>query len=163
MVDRSGHVPPADLAVRLERLVAARRRAATVRLFMTEGMGLPRVFVGLMRLTPFWSQLKATAHTAPYDWAVLGAAMAGEPLDPAEWAGVGAPTLVLSGEKSPARLRDAAQAVASVVPAARIRRLAGESHNPSMKALAPVLANFFGGAGEARLPDGAARERFKAA
>src|SRR5215211_2177358 len=62
VVDRSGHVPPADLAVRLERLVAARRRAATVRLFMTEGMGLPRVFVGLMRLTPFWSQLKATAQ-----------------------------------------------------------------------------------------------------
>jgi len=48
-----------------------------------------------------------------------GAAMAGEPLDPAEWAGVGAPTLVLAG--------------------------------------------FFGGAGDAPLPDGAARERFKAA
>jgi hypothetical protein len=52
------------------------------------------------------------------------------------------PTLVLAGEKSPEQLRNAARAIAGVLPNAEHRELEGQSHNPSMKVMAPVLAEF---------------------
>ena len=97
-----------------------------------------------MRFTPFWSKLKAVAHTLPYDWAVMGDTMSGRPLSREEWSSVTAPTLVMAGEKSPAQLRKAAEAIAEVLPHATHRVVAGQSHNVSMKALAPVLKTFFG-------------------
>jgi hypothetical protein len=39
---------------------------------MRNAMGIPAPFVALIRLTPRWKEVKATAHTLPYDWAVLG-------------------------------------------------------------------------------------------
>ena len=50
---------------------------------------------------------------------------------------------VLAGEKSPTQLRDAARALADVLPNARHRTLEGQSHNVSMGALAPVLEEFY--------------------
>jgi pimeloyl-ACP methyl ester carboxylesterase len=145
MVDDSHALPPADFATRLDQLTAAERRSEAVKYFMTKGMGVPRVVVALMRVMPFWSKLKAVAHTLPYDWAVMGDTMGGRPLAASEWASVRQPTLVLSGEKSPAQLRKAAQALAEVLPSAEHRPLRRQSHNVSMKALAPVLAEFFAG------------------
>jgi pimeloyl-ACP methyl ester carboxylesterase len=142
-VDPADRVPPPDFARRLDELVAADRRSAAVQLYMREGMGMPSVFLALMRLTPLWSKLKAVAHTLPYDWAVLGDTMAGRPLSAAEWAPVTAPTLVMSGEKSPPQLRKAAWALARVLPNGEHRSLSGQSHNPSMTALAPALEDFF--------------------
>jgi pimeloyl-ACP methyl ester carboxylesterase len=143
VVDKSSRLPPPDFAERLDALVAADRRSAAVRYYMTKGMGIPPAIVGLMRLAPFWPKLKAVAHTLPYDWAVLGDTMAGRPLSAAEWAPVTAPTLVMSGEKTPAQLRKAADALADVLPNAEHQRLPGQSHNPSMEVLAPVLEEFF--------------------
>ena len=90
-----------------------------------------------------WSKLKATAHTLPYDFAVMGETVKGAPLSAADWATVTAPTLVIAAEKSPARLRQGARAVAEVLPNPRHRTLNGQSHNVSMKALAPALEEFF--------------------
>jgi pimeloyl-ACP methyl ester carboxylesterase len=143
MVEPGDHVPPPDFAERLQSLVDADRRAAAVRLYMTEGMGAPGFFVSLMRFTPFWSKLKATAPTLPYDWAVLGDTVEGRPLRPEEWGSIENPTLVVAGEKSPAVLRQAAEALAEVLPNARVRLLEGQSHNVKMKALAPVLEEHF--------------------
>ena len=70
--------------------------------------------------------------------------MAGKPLTSDEWSSVTAPTLVVAGEKSPAQLRSAAEALTRVLPNAELRLLAGQSHNVSMNALAPVLKTFFG-------------------
>ena len=145
MVDARLRLPPADFAERLHELVAWERRGGAVSYYLREGIGVPAPFVTLMRLTPFWSKLKAVAHTLPYDWAVLGDTMAGRPLSPTEWASVRATTLVVAGEKSDERLRKAAHALAAVLPDARHRVLEGQSHNVSMEALAPVLAEFFGG------------------
>jgi pimeloyl-ACP methyl ester carboxylesterase len=145
MVDASRRLPPADFAERLDELVAWDRRGDAVKHYLKEGMGVPAIFVTLMRFTPFWSKLKAVAHTLPYDWAVMGDTMAGRPLAAGEWASVRTPTLVLAGEKSDERLRLAAEALAAVLPDARHRLLGGQSHNVSMPALAPVLDEFFGG------------------
>jgi pimeloyl-ACP methyl ester carboxylesterase len=143
IVNDSGRIPPKDFAAKLSEMTASGRRGDAVRYYLTRGMGIPRTFVTLMRFTPFWSKLKATALTLPYDWAVLGDTMEGRSLSAKEWESVTAPTLVMTGEKSPPQLRDAAAALANVLPNARHRILAGESHNPSMMALAPELIEFF--------------------
>jgi hypothetical protein len=65
VVGRGHHVPPAGLGQRLHELVAANRRSETVRFYMTKGMGIPRMFVALMRVLPVWSKLKATANSTP--------------------------------------------------------------------------------------------------
>jgi pimeloyl-ACP methyl ester carboxylesterase len=143
LVDDDGHRPPPDFERTLAELTASDRRGAAASYFMKKGMGMPALIVGVMRLTPFWPRLKATALTLPYDVAVMGCAEWGEPLSAEQWASVTAPTLVLDGEKSPAQLRNAARALAVVLPNATHRTLPGQSHNVSMEALAPVLAEFF--------------------
>jgi hypothetical protein len=49
------------------------------------------------------------------------------------------PTLVLSGEKAPAALQAAARNVAAALPNGAHRVLPRQSHNVSMKVLAPVI------------------------
>lgn len=142
LVDDSRVAPPADFLARLERRLADGRRGDTVKLYMTEGMGVPGAFVTMMRLTPNWKKLTAVAHTLPYDWQIVRDLLSGTPPHASDWAAVSAPGLVLSGSKSPIQLRNAARALADVLPDAEHLELKGQSHNPSMKAHAPVLKAF---------------------
>jgi pimeloyl-ACP methyl ester carboxylesterase len=106
-------------------------------------MGAPRVFVGLLRVArPIWRNLEAVAHTLPYDYAVMGDTVHGKPLAPEPWASIATPTLIVDGGKSPASLRAAADALAGCMPNAERRTLEGQSHNLSMKLLAPLLEEF---------------------
>ena len=103
-VDASGHLPPADFGERLGELVASGRRSATVTYFMRQGMGVPRVLVGVLRLVrPIWRNLEAVAHTLPYDYAVMDGTVAGEPLAREPWASIATPTLVVDGGKTRTR------------------------------------------------------------
>jgi pimeloyl-ACP methyl ester carboxylesterase len=152
VVGADGHVPPAGFAERLRDLAMSGREGRAVAYFMREGMGAPRAFVGMMRLVrPIWSNLEAVAHTLPYDVAVMGETVAGRPLAAEPWASVTHPTLVVHGAKSPASLRRAADELAVLVPDARPRTLPGQSHNVSMKVLAPVITEFLA---PARGPEG---------
>jgi len=151
IVDDSRPLPPSNFATRLSEMTATDRRGDATKFFMTKGMGIPGPIVTLMRFSPFWSKLKATAHTLPYDWAILGDTMAGRPLSADDWASAATQTLVMVGEKSPEQLRRAALAVADVLPNARHRELKGQSHNPSMKVLAPVLEDFLSDENVSRL------------
>ena len=140
MVGDVGHRPPPDHDAQLKALLARGRRGAAVSFFLTEVMGAPWFLPLVMRVTPFWPRLKAVAHTLPYDTAVLG----GDFAFPASTiASIRVPTLIAAGEKSPTVLREAARAVARTLPGVRHRELAGQSHNVSMEALAPVLREFF--------------------
>ena len=145
VVDDSRPPVPNDYLERLEGLVASGRRGDTVRLFMREGVGLPAVFVALMRLMPAWSKLKAVAHTVVYDAAIVDEYQKGRPLPAGRWASVTVPTLVAVGGKSPAWMRHAMRALADVLPNARHRTLAGQTHIVKPGALAPALVEFFGG------------------
>jgi pimeloyl-ACP methyl ester carboxylesterase len=146
MVTAEAKRPTPDYGERLDELVAAGDRNGAVKHFMRNSMGIPAPLVALMRLTPMWKGLKETAHTLPYDWAALGKhTMYGAPLNPDEWASVTMPTLVVTGAKSPAVLQQGSRALAEVLPNAQLRLLAGVSHNPNMKVLAPVLAEFLTG------------------
>jgi pimeloyl-ACP methyl ester carboxylesterase len=107
-------------------------------------MGAPAPVVTLMRLAPpLWSRLKAAAHTLPYDLAIVGDTVTGKPLPAEPFASITTPTLVIAGSKSPVPLQQAAEALAEILPNATRRTLEGQSHNVSMKALAPVLSKFF--------------------
>ncbi|MFC9788168.1 alpha/beta fold hydrolase [Rhodococcus sp. NPDC127528] len=142
VVDHENFVPAADLQVRLHEMIDAGRRAETVRIYMTEAMGMPRLFTAMMRFTPMWKNLLATAPSTAHDWAVMGPYMRGAALDPADWSAVTAPTLVISGEKSGALLRTGAAAITAVLPNATHREVPKLSHNPNIKLLAPVAGEF---------------------
>jgi pimeloyl-ACP methyl ester carboxylesterase len=64
---------------------------------------------------------------------------------PKRWVSVTAPTLVIDGAKSPAWMRHGMQALARVLPNAKLRTLEGQTHMVNPKALAPVLVEFFAG------------------
>src|SRR5438034_245840 len=89
------------------------------------------------------SRADAAAHTIAYDGETLGDSMSGKPLSRKRWASVSVPTLVIDGGASPAWLRNAAQAVADLLPNAERRTLEGQTHSVDAKVLAPVLEEFF--------------------
>jgi pimeloyl-ACP methyl ester carboxylesterase len=134
--------PPAAHAgheARLAALIAAGRRGDAVRYFMRTMVGLPAVFVVMMRLMPrVWRQLEAVAHTLPYDAAVMG----DYSLPSRRLAAVSTPALVMDGEKTDRRLRRAVEAVAGVLPNAERRTLKGQTHNVKAEVLAPAVVEF---------------------
>ncbi|MBL1074008.1 alpha/beta hydrolase [Nocardia sp. 2] len=142
VVDHENFVPPADLEPTLHALIAADRRAEVVRYYMTRGMGMPRILAGIMRFTPMWKNLLATAPATAHDWAIMGRFMRGEPLVSAQWSEVRVPTLVISGAKSGALLRKAARAITAVLPDARHEELPKLSHNPDIGILTPPAGVF---------------------
>ncbi|WP_227997445.1 alpha/beta fold hydrolase [Nocardia australiensis] len=142
IVDHEGHVPPADLHIRLHELVAADRRAETARFYMTKAIGIPAFFVSIMRFTPFWKDTLANANSTPHDWAVMAEFMRGEAIRAQDWSNIDVPVLVISGAKSGALLRKGANAIATVIPHAEHRELAKLSHNPNVAILAPAAGEF---------------------
>jgi pimeloyl-ACP methyl ester carboxylesterase len=144
IVDGSRPRVPEDYLSRLNDMVAANRRGDAVRLFMKQ-VGVPAFVVALMRFMPAWSKLTAVAHTIPYDATVMGGTQDGRPLSADRWSAVTPPTLVVSGGKSPAWIRNAAQELTGVLPDARHRTLEGQTHMVKPQVLAPLLVEFFAG------------------
>jgi pimeloyl-ACP methyl ester carboxylesterase len=139
-VDDDGPRRHKEYATRLAELLAAGRRGDAVALFMKQ-VGLPPEFVAQARNAPWWSATEDLAHTLAYDAAVMG-----DSAVPTERvASVTVPTLVLDGGASPAHLRNAARALADVLPRAQHRTLEGQTHAVDPEVLAPVLEAFFAG------------------
>jgi pimeloyl-ACP methyl ester carboxylesterase len=142
-VDPQNKVPTRDYGERIEQLVARNDRAGLVKHFMRNGVGLPAPFVALMRLMPMYKDLKANALTLGYDFAAMGPHnMVGQPLDPAEWASVTVPALIAYGSKTPDQLKNGSKAIAALLAEAELVEIAGGTHNVSVDAFAPVLAEF---------------------
>jgi len=140
-------VEPDHLAALRQRLTQGQRGAA-VRYFMRDMANAPAAVVLMMQcLLPVWSKLKAVAHTLPYDATIMGDWR----VPTARAASVRVPTLVMHGEKTEARLSQAAQVLASAVPGAELISLPGQNHNAQAKVLAPVLAAFLTRDGRAQL------------
>jgi pimeloyl-ACP methyl ester carboxylesterase len=142
IVDDSRPPIPDDFLARLEQLKASDRRGDAVRLFM-KLVGVPAIFVALMRFMPAWSKLTAVAPTLVYDITILEDNQRGKPLSATRWASVTVPTFVVDGGKSPAWMRHAMQALADVLPNAKRQTLDGQTHMVKPQALAPVLIEFF--------------------
>jgi pimeloyl-ACP methyl ester carboxylesterase len=102
-----------------------------------KGIGMPRLFVFLVRLMPGWRTMVALAPTLAYDIALTS------DLPPLERAArVAVPVQVIVGEKSPAGVHAVARQLAQAIPGATFLQLAGQDHMASAKALLPVLAGF---------------------
>ncbi|MFD3658896.1 alpha/beta fold hydrolase [Streptomyces sp. 24-1644] len=148
-VTSDGFGPPAGFAEQIDALIAQDRRSEAVKTFMVKAQGMPSFMVGSMRLMPgVWSSLKGMAHTLPYDIAVMGDTQQGKPLSPEPWSATSAPTLVLTGSKSPDGFQRAAKELAGVLPDASHRTLNGLNHGAvamAPKKLAPELIGFLRG------------------
>jgi pimeloyl-ACP methyl ester carboxylesterase len=142
IVDDSRTPIPEDFLEQLHNLLSADRRGDAVRLFMRL-VGVPAVFIALMRFLPAWSKLKAVAHTLPYDITLMKDNQRGKPLPARRWDSVQAPTLVAVGGKSPAWMRHSMRALGDVLPNPQRQTLAGQTHMVSPKVLAPALVAFF--------------------
>jgi pimeloyl-ACP methyl ester carboxylesterase len=130
--------------VRIGEAVAAGRRSDAVKSFL-KAVGAPGFFIALMPLLPVWRNLKAVAHTLPYDGAIVQDNQRGQPLPASRWASVTAPTLVMDGGSSPAWMRNANRSLANVLPNAEYRTIERQTHNVKAKVHAPVLVEFFDG------------------
>src|SRR5256884_9160041 len=95
--------PDPDYEERVRTLIAQGRRDDAVQYFMRT-VGVPKFFIVLMRLFPFWKDMRAVAHTLPYDAAVMG----GFTLPAERLARVPAPPLGMSGVEKPPAPRTAA-------------------------------------------------------
>lgn len=147
IIDDSRPPMPDDFADQVTKLISANRHSDAVKLFFNKGMGIPAVFVTLMRwFMRDWSNMVEIAHTIPYDLAVLAGTQSGKPLPVKRWASITAPTLVLTGGKSEAFFHKGAQALADILPNAQHRILKDQHHGSVVMApnvIASELVEFF--------------------
>lgn len=122
---------------RVTALIAEGRRDDAVKLFMVT-VGVPRFFVALMRLFPFWKDMRAAAHTLPYDAAIMG----GFEFPAGDLKAIGVPVVAVAGERTVPALKQAAQAVADAVPGAEHRVAPKMSHAIKPAVLAPLVRSW---------------------
>jgi pimeloyl-ACP methyl ester carboxylesterase len=134
-------------AEKLDALLAEGRRGEAFELFMRLA-GTPEEMIAGAKSSPMWPGLEAIAHTLAYDAACMGN---GQP-PTARLATITQPTLVATGGASPDSFvggggdffEQAAAAIAASIPGAERQTVEGQTHMVDPKALAPVLARFFG-------------------
>ena len=146
IVDDSRPPMPADFVEQVKDLLAKGKRSDALKLFFSTAMGIPSIFIFMMRLMPSWSKSKAVAHTLPYDLMILGDTQRGKPLSSSRWAAASMPTLVLSGGKSEAFFHTAGDALAEILPNAQHRILKDQHHGSvvmSPNIVASEMAQFF--------------------
>lgn len=141
-VDDSRTPLPPDFVARLDQAVATNQRGLAVSMFM-KLVGVPAVVIALLRFLPPWRKLTGVAHTLPYDMQIVSEHQWGRPLSEQRWANATMPAMVIDGGKSPEWMRNAARALAGVLPNARYETLPGQTHMVQAKALAPALMKFF--------------------
>lgn len=127
---------PSSLTTELAELIEAGRNGDAVEHF-NRSIGVPEEMVARMRQSADWQKLEAVAPTLVYDCTISDATT------PAVLGAVEAPTLVLDSSGSSEDLSGWAASVASQLPDARHRSLAGEWHTVADEVLAPVLIEFF--------------------
>ena len=145
IVDDSRPPVPNDYVAQVNDMVSAGRRGDAVEFFMTQAVGVPDDLVAQMRGMPMWAAMEKVAHTLAYDGKIMGDNMAGHSLQANQWASVTIPTLVMDGGASPVWMRNAARALADILPHAQYHTVEGQMHDVAPEALAPVLVEFFKG------------------
>jgi len=114
---------PPGTAERYSAMLDAGKREDLLIAFFTEVVRAPPDQMAALRKDPSWTARIAAAHTLVRelrdDTYIF---------DPARFAALDTPTLVLRGELSPPFLREAAARVAESLPAARLVELPGQGH-----------------------------------
>ena len=137
MIGEHRHPNHASYESDVRGYIARGDRAGAVAFFMRT-VGVPRIFVGLMRLMPIWKKLVRSAHTLPYDAAIMN----DFDIPSSRYRGIRVPTLVVGGGKSPAALKAAVRAVGEIIPGARVVEVPKQTHAIKGAALAPFVREF---------------------
>lgn len=95
------------------------------------------------RQSPAWPAFAAVGGTIEHDYRVMAEARDGDS-QPARWKKISVPVLVVNGDSSFDFIDAGAAWLAAGVPGARRHILAGQGHDVSAEALAPVMLEFFG-------------------
>jgi hypothetical protein len=141
IVDNTREPRDATFTEDTQALIDRGDRSGALSKFMTH-VGMPRIVLAVMKLSPPWRKLKTVAPTLPYDLAILGDTGRGKPLDPTRWDAITAPALVMDGGKSPQYMRNGAKALSEALPKAEYRTLPGQTHVVKTSALIPVVKQF---------------------
>lgn len=155
ILDDSRPPLPADYVEQINAAVAQGDRGLAVEIFMTKALLIPAEFLTYMKnppppepdadpamQPPAWSDMENVAHTLAYDGMIVRDYEQGKPLHDGQWRNISAPTLVITGEHSEPFFHDGARALVNHLPHAEHRLLAGQQHNVSPEALAPLLIEF---------------------
>ncbi|MFI5938427.1 alpha/beta fold hydrolase [Actinoplanes sp. NPDC051494] len=141
IVDGTHPPRPDTFLPETEALIAAGDHGGAVKKFL-RSVGMPGFAVTIMSLLPPFRKMKPVAPTLPHDLRILGDTGRGVPLDPARWARVTIPAIVLDGGKSPQYMRNAAKALSEALPRAEYATLPGQTHIVKAPALAPAIKDF---------------------
>ena len=152
MVGNPKDAPDPDYEQKMNELIARGKRDEAVKYFMRT-VGVPGVFVLVMRFMPFWKDAVAAAHTLPYDAAVMD----GFAFPERRLREIRVPTVVLVGGSTTPTLRAAADATARTVPGATERVIPKQNHGVKPAALRPVLVESFRAATDSGSPDAVSR------
>jgi pimeloyl-ACP methyl ester carboxylesterase len=120
-----GRPVDAGMPARLAELVAAGRPGDAVATFQTEVIGLPAETVAHIRQSPMWPALEAMAPSMVYD-ATIGTELA---VPTPAMTAVTTPALIMYGGNTWPKLRDAAQELAKLMPAARLIEVDAANHD----------------------------------
>lgn len=115
---------PPEVIGRLEALLEAGERDELLAFFMAAVAGVPSEQIELMRSLPAWRARLAAAHTIPRELR----ADRSYSFDASRFRVLGAPTLLLRGDKSPAPFAEAAELVRAALPDCRVVVLYGQGH-----------------------------------
>jgi len=135
----AARVSYAKFVVQLDKLLAANRRNDALALFMTH-FEAPCEQIEALRGSSLWPLMESVAPTLVYDMAVLGLDNS-IPVD--KVCKVNVPTLILDGGASFPFIQATATALASQIPGAQRRTLAGQTHAVDAEVLASALVHFF--------------------
>ena len=146
IVDDSRPPMPGDFSEKVKELLAQGKRTDALKLFFSTAMGIPGIFILMMRFMPSWSKSKSVAHTLPYDLMIMGDTQRGKQLPASRWATATMPTLVLTGGKSETFFHTGGDALAEVLPNAQHRILKDQHHGSvvmSPNVVASEITQFF--------------------
>jgi pimeloyl-ACP methyl ester carboxylesterase len=110
-----------DLVARLDALLAEGEREQLLSMFLTE-LGLDPDALEQLRASPIWELRVTVAHTIPRE---LRAEESYRP-DPAAFASLAVPALLLLGSESPQWAKNGTEVVRSMLPKSRVAVLQGE-------------------------------------
>jgi pimeloyl-ACP methyl ester carboxylesterase len=135
-----GQPVDAGLPGRLASMVAEGRRGDAVATFQTEAIGLPPEMVANIRQSPMWPALEAMAPSMIYD-ATITMQLA---VPTAEMVAATTPALIMYGGGTWPVLRDAAQELAKLMPAARLIEVDAAHHDIPTEETAAAIRTHLG-------------------
>ncbi|HLP24339.1 MAG TPA: alpha/beta hydrolase [Acidobacteriota bacterium] len=107
--------------------------------YFMAAIGMPPQVLEKLKSSPEWDAMKKIDFTLAYDYVVLGDGTVPEVIARS----IAVPTLVLDGEKTMDFMHATADRLATLIPGAERKTLAGQTHQAAPEVTAPVLTEFF--------------------